>query len=168
MYLDFIYIILGYHSSLTKKEKKFDLYVPFFISIASLIYTLLHDYNIQYSFIREVVIFVGSLLGFTLAALTLLLSNGRIEEKTRLCNTNRKIRGKNITMYELIVVFYSYLIIVEMILCILYYIANLFSTIDLGILGYVFNTIYIFGTFHVFFTTIRTVATLYFIATGLR
>lgn len=168
MYLEFLYIILGYHSSLTKKEKWFDIYIPIGMAMASIVYAVFSNSDIQYLFIKDVITFIETLLGFTLAALTLLLSNSRMEEKTRSYPTKRTIRGKHISMYELIVVFYSYLIVSETILCVFYYVASLFPTIDIGIMADVFNTIFIIGVFHVLFTTIRTVSNLYFVATGLR
>lgn len=168
MYLEFFYIILAYHSSLTKKEKRFDIHIPIGIAIISIIYTIFTDSNIQYIFIKDVIIFIETLLGFTLAALTLLLSNNRMEGMTRSFPTKRKVRNKSISMYELIVVFYSYLIVCEIFLCVSYYIASLFPTIDIGIGADILNTIFIIMTFHVLFTTIRTVSNLYFIATGLK
>ena len=63
---------------------------------------------LQLDFIKEIIPFIETLLGFTLAALTLLLSNNRIEEKTRNFPMERKIRGKTITMYQFLVALYSY------------------------------------------------------------
>ena len=44
--------------------------------------------------------FIETLLGFTLAVLTLLLSNDHMEEKTKIFVTKRKKRNKTISMYE--------------------------------------------------------------------
>ena len=117
MWSEYLYVILAYFDVLKKNEKRFELWIPAIIAIISLIYTFISGNDtIQLKFIKEILPFVGTLLGFTLAALTLLLSNNRIEEKTRNFATKRKIRGGTITMYEFLVVLYSYLIICETIL----------------------------------------------------
>lgn len=119
MWSEYLYVILAYFDVLKKNEKRFELWIPAIIAIISLIYTFISGNDtIQLKFIKEVLPFVGTLLGFTLAALTLLLSNNRIEEKTRNFATERKIRGNTITIYEFLVVLYSYLIVCETILCI--------------------------------------------------
>ena len=114
MWSEYLYVILAYFDVLKKNEKRFELWIPAIIAIISLIYTFISGNDtIQLKFIKEVLPFVGTLLGFTLAALTLLLSNNRIEEKTRNFATERKIRGNTITIYEFLVVLYSYLIVCE-------------------------------------------------------
>lgn len=164
MWGEFLYVILAYFDVLKKNEKRFDLWIPAIIAIVSLIYTFISGNDtIQLKFIKEVLPFVGTLLGFTLAALTLLLSNNRIEEKTRNFATERKIRGNTITIYKFLVVLYSYLIVCETILCILYYLALLFPIRVSEMTAEVCNTIFIGGVFHVLFVTLRTVSNLYHI-----
>jgi hypothetical protein len=167
MYLDFLYVPVDYFSTLKRKECTFELLIPFLISIGSLCYSVFIDVNSQYHFIQSVLQFMETLLGFTLAALTLLLSNSHIEEKTKKYQTHRQKRGKPITMYELLVVQFSHPIVIEAILCATYYCASLFSAIYCEIGAMIVNTLFIFMTFHVMFATIRAVSCIYFIATGL-
>lgn len=168
MCLNFLYVILGYASSLTKQERRFDCWVPFIIGILSVCYAMATPRDVQYEFIKDIIPFIGTLMGFTLATLTLLLSSSNMVTKTKEYPTSRTIRGKKITMYELLVVFFSHLIIMEALLCMVYYIAFLFPVITWEIGSYIGNTVFIMGIFHVLFTTIRTVANMYFIAIGLR
>lgn len=168
MYLDFLYIPLDYFSTLKKKEGLFELMIPFLIGIGSLCYSAITNSNSQYQFIQSVLQFVETLLGFTLAALTLLLSNSHMEEKTKEFPTNRNKRGKNISMYELLVIQFSHLIIIEALLCVIYYIASLFPKIYCDTGAMIANTLFVFMTFHVMFATIRAVSCIYLIATGLR
>jgi hypothetical protein len=163
MYCEFLYVILHYFSTLTKKEKRFEVHIPFLISIASLIFEVASGKSIQYGFIKDIIPFIGTLLGFTLAALALLLSNDQMEQRTKNYNTKREIRGKTVSMYKLIVVYYSYIIIAESLLCVLYYIASLFQGISGEIFNLIANTVFIMGIFNVLFATIRTVANLYFV-----
>lgn len=157
---------MAYFDTQKKNERIFDIYIPAVIAIASIVYSIAYQNNdIQFNFINEVIIFIGTLLGFTLAALTLLLSNNRIEETTRQSSTdNRKIRGKEITMYEYIVILCSHLIVCETILCIIFYVAFLFPIKVNYIIAILSNSIFIFGVFHVLFLTLRTVSNMYFIA----
>ena len=164
MWCEFLYVILAYFEALRKNETIYDILIPAIIAFASFIYTILsHNNTIQIDFIIEVMPFVGTLLGFTLAALTLLLSNTRIEGKTRSFPTKREIHGNTITMYEFLVVLFSYLIVFESILCILYYAAYLFPIKINGVVVQVCNTIFIGGIFHILFLTLRIASNLYHI-----
>src|SRR5574344_2969083 len=162
IYCEFLYVILDYHSILEKKEKLFEIFLPFLIGIASCIYTIFSK-NIQYQFINGIIPFIGTLLGFTLAALTLLLSNERIEHKTLNYQTKRKVRRKTVSMYKMLVINYSYLIIIETFLCVIYYIASLFQNLTSGIYNEIANSIFIMLVFHVLLGTVRTVTNLYFV-----
>src|SRR5574344_1799694 len=159
IYCEFIYIILDYHSILEKKEKQFEICIPILIGIASFIYTIFIN-NIQYQFINSIISFIGILLGFTLAAFTLLLSNERIEQKTLKYQMERKIRGKTVSLYKMLVINYSYLIIIETFLCIIYYVTLLFQNLTSGIYNDVVNSIFIMLVFHVLFGTVRTITNL--------
>lgn len=102
MYLDFIYVILDYFSTLTKKEKWFEWGIPIFLSVVGGIICVSFNLLIQYDIIKEIITFLGVLLGFTLASLTLLLSNDKVRTSTQQYPTQRKIRGKAISLYTLI------------------------------------------------------------------
>lgn len=164
MWCEFLYVILAYFGVLKKNETRYDIFIPAIIAFASFIYTILfHNNTIQLGFINEVMPFIGTLLGFTLAALTLLLSNTRIEGKTRSFPTKREIHGNTITMYEFLVVLFSYLIVFEAILCILYYAAYLFPIKINDVVVRICNSIFIGGVFHVLFLTLRIASNLYHI-----
>ncbi len=167
MYIDFLYIPLDYFSVLSKKETRFEVLIPLLIGIVGLCCSVTNT-NVLYHFIQEVMQFLETLLGFTLAALTLLLSNAHMEEKTKNFVTKRKKRSKPISMYELLIVQFSYLIIVETFLCVAYYVAALFPIYIGTIAVMIMNTLFVFMTFHVLFATIRAISCIYLIATGLR
>lgn len=166
MYLDFIYVILDYFSTLTKKEKWFEWGIPIFLSVVGGIICVSFNLPIQYDIIKEIITFLGVLLGFTLASLTLLLSNDKVRTSTQQYSTQRKIRGKAISLYRLIVVSFSYLIIMETLLCTLYYIGKLFSYFYIGQCSIIPNTIFIILAFNTLLSTIRTTTMLYFIVVG--
>lgn len=163
MYLDFLYVILDYFSTLTKSERIFEWGIPSILGVLGAVICLLYNPQMQYNLIKEIVPFLGTLLGFTLASLTLLLSNDNVKSTTQQCSTERKIRGKTISLYVLVVVSFSYLIIMETILCVLYYMGRLFNDFDFGKWAIIVNAIFIILSFNILLATIRTTTMLYFI-----
>lgn len=166
MYLDFIYVILDHFSTLNKNEKWFEWGIPIFLSVVGVIVYVCFNPLIQYDIIKEIIPFLGVLLGFTLASLTLLLSNDKVKNSTQQYMTERKIRGEKISLYKLIVVSFSYLIIMETVLCTSYYIGKLFSCFYIGQCSTIPNTIFIMLAFNTLLSTIRTTTMLYFIVVG--
>lgn len=163
MYLEFLYFIFDYLFTLNKKERWFEWGIPTILGVSSAVWTILNNRAIQYEFIKEIMPFLGTLLGFTLAAIALILSSGHLEMRTRKYLTERKIRRKTITLYHLIIVSFSYLTIMEAILCLFYYISYLFQNIVLGDWVIIPNTIFIIGIFNILFATIRMTASLFFV-----
>lgn len=161
MYLEFLYVILDYFSVLTKKEKRFEWGLPILLGGISL-YLYVGD-SMQYDFIKNIIDFIGVLLGFTLTALTLILSSERIKSNTQKHPTDRKIRGKTISLYRLIVVPFTYLITMESLLCLFFYIGSLFSSISLGMWAVIPNTFFIILSLNIILSTVRATTMLYFI-----
>ena len=167
MWSEFLYVILAYYDTIEKREVNFEIWLPLLISILSLVFSFITENDsIQFKFINDIIPFIGILLGFTLAALTLLLSNNKLETETMNYDIGRKVRGKNISMNQYLVILFSYIIIGETLLCILFYIAYLFP-FNLGkIPSAIANTIFIFGFFHILFATLRMVSNIYHITIG--
>ena len=117
----------------------------------------------QYDFIKNIIEFIGVLLGFTLTALTLILSSERIKSNTQKHPTDRKIRGKTVSLYRLIVVSFTYLITMESLLCLFFYIGSLFSSISLGMWAVIPNTFFIIFSLNIILSTVRATTMLYFI-----
>ena len=125
----------------------------------------LKDANLLYNVIQSAVPIIATLLGFTLAALTLFLTgNSKIEDAKKYM-TEKKVSGKRISLYKLIVISYSYLILIETILCIGYYIGILFPFIYNIYVCVGLNTIFIVLMLNVFLSTIRSITDLYFVIT---
>lgn len=103
------------------------------------------------------------LLGFTLTALTLILSSERIKSNTQKHPTDRNIRGKTVSLYRLIVVSFTYLITMESLLCLFFYIGSLFSSISLGMWAVIPNTLFIILSLNIILSTVRATTMLYFI-----
>lgn len=165
MYLDFLYVIVDHFSILTKPEKWFEWGIPIFLGV---VISLCVSSQIQYDLIKEIVDFLKGAMGFTLASLTIILSNSSVEVATKKYYTEREIRGVKINFYRLLVVSFSYLMITETILCLLYYIGSLFRDFYLGEAAFIPNTFFIVFAFNILLATIRTTAMLYFIIVGWR
>ena len=120
MYCEFIFILIDYFSSINKRISIYEWGIPIVLSVI-IGWSAIHSdkTNLPYEVIKELIVFLTTLLGFTLAALTLFLT-GRVE-KTKTYITNKMIRGKNISLYRLTIISYSYIIIVEAFLCLGFY-----------------------------------------------
>ena len=165
MYLEFLLVIADYFSTLNKRIVIYEWGLPMLLGIMSGVFSFINNDNVLYDIIQNSVPIIATLLGFTLAALTLFLTgNSKIEEAKNYI-TNKKILGKAISLYRLIVVNYSYLILVETILCISFYIASLFPYLNNKFACTTANVIFIIAMFNMLFSTIRSITDLYFIIT---
>ena len=164
MYLEFLFVIVDYFSILNKRIAIYEWGVPILLGITSGIFAMHNDVSL-YDVIQNSVPVKATLLGFTLAALTLFLTgNSKIEEAKKFV-TGKVILGKKVSLYRLIVISYSYLILVETLLCIGFYIASLFPYVSNQYICMFVNTVFIIIMFNSLFSTIRSITDLYFIIT---
>ena len=165
MYFEFIFVIGDYISTLNKRVALYEWGIPVVLGITSGVLSYLNDANLLYNVIQSAVPIIATLLGFTLAALTLFLTgNSKIEDAKKYM-TEKKMSGKKISLYKLIVISYSYLILIETILCIGYYIGILFPFIYNIYVCVGLNTIFIVLMLNVLLSTIRSITDLYFVIT---
>lgn len=165
MYFEFLFVIGDYISTLTKRVALYEWGIPMVLGITSGVLSFLNEDNLLYSVIQNAVPVIATLLGFTLAALTLFLTgNSKIDEAKKYM-TEKKVSGKRISLYKLIVISYSYLILIETILCIGYYIGILFPFIYNIYVCVGLNTIFIVLMLNVLLSTIRSITDLYFVIT---
>lgn len=163
--MKFLYIPLDYISVLTKKELFVDVFLPIVLGFGSIFVdndtsTLISD---QYKCISAVQPLLHVLLGFTLAALTLLLSNGKMESDTRNYLTKRKVRGRYVSVYRYIVIQFSYLIICVCMECLLFYLSSILPTAFNEYCASIVNAFSISFVIHIFVVTLRTISNLYLI-----
>lgn len=162
MYMEFLLVIYDYFAILKKRILLFEWSIPSIIGTVCLILSLGFGIDSQYGIIEKSFGYVGTLLGFTLAALTLLLSSEKMKE-AREYQLETVLHNRKATLYELVVASYTYLIVVEGILCISFFIAQLFDFVYIRSIAIIMNTAYIVLLFNVLLVTIRTVADMYFI-----
>ncbi len=126
MYCEFIFVLIDYFSSINKRIVIYEWGTPAILGCAIGWYAMYSDnINLPYEAIKELITFLATLLGFTLAALTLFLT-GRVEHAKEYL-TNKMLRGKNISLYRLTIISYSYIIIVETFLCLSFYVSRAFD-----------------------------------------
>lgn len=164
MYLEFLYIIVDYFSTLDRKIVIYEWLIPMLLGIGAWVGSYFFNVNL-YNIIQEAIPIVVTLLGFTLATLTLFLTGNSKVEQAKKYITAKTIQGKKISLYRFLVITYSYLIILEAILCIGYYIAKLFPFIDNYYVCTTINAVFIILVINLFFSTIRSITDLYFIIT---
>lgn len=164
MYCEFIFVLIDYFSSIDKRIAIYEWAIPAILGCAIGWYAMYSDnINLPYEAIKELMAFLATLLGFTLAALTLFLT-GRVEH-TKKYLTNKMIRGKNISLYRLTIISYSYIIIIEAFLCLGFYISRTFDFTINQHVALSTNCFFIVITLNVLLATIRTITDLYLIIT---
>ena len=122
----------------------------------------MHLINNQYAIIEKSFGYVGTLLGFTLAALTLLLSSDKMKDAKNYL-IDRMLHNRQASLYDLVVISYTYLIVVEGILCISFFFAELFDFVYIEQIAIILNSLYVVLLFNVLLATIRTITDMYFI-----
>jgi len=168
MYFEFLFIIFDYFKTINNKIFCFEWGIPLILGSCSLLLSFfMPQYIMVNEFIKESIAILGVLLGFTLTAITLFVSseNNQIKNAKEYI-TEYSIGSKKITLYRLLIVNYSYLITVEALLCISYFIGKLFSPICNNNVGIVLNSIYVIGVCHILFLTIRSITDLYLTLTS--
>ncbi|MBR0272765.1 MAG: hypothetical protein IJQ59_01565 [Bacteroidaceae bacterium] len=163
--MEFLFVILDYFSTLTKRIAFYEWGGPFVIGVTSGVLSYIHDTDLLYEIIQNAIPVIATLLGFTLAALTLFLTGNSKIEEAKSFMTEKKISGVKISLYKLIVISYSYLILIETLLCIGYYIGSLFPYVTNTYICVVANTLFIILMLNVLFSTIRSITDLYFVIT---
>ena len=162
MYIEFIFVFIDYFSTLEKKSFMHDWGIAILISSISIFINSHKDIN-TYSFINEANSFITTLLGFTLASLSLFLASNIHIDKLKHIKTNKTIRGKKISLYKLLLINFSYSIVIESILCVSFYIGKLLPNIFSEYVSIIINLIYIILFFNILLLTIRSITDLYFI-----
>lgn len=161
MYAEFLYVIIDYFT--ISKSKLFDWLIPVVMGALCFIVDII-DNSILFETIEKSISYIGTLLGFTLAALTLLLSTDKMQEAKN-HKIGKKIRGNEASLYDQIVVSYTYLIIIEGFLCVSYFVASVFSFVYIEWGARISNSLFIVLLFHIFFVTVKTITDMYFVLT---
>lgn len=97
MYIEFLFVIADYFSTLDKRSFIYDWGIAIFIGCASALGNLVGKIDL-YVFVNNAHSFITTLLGFTLAALALFLTNNATIDNLKKIITTKTIRGENISL----------------------------------------------------------------------
>ncbi len=139
----------------------------FFVSLCAVFFSC-YDFISLYEIIEEFNEFICGLLGFTLASYTVFLSNESKIKETKSFRTEKKVGNKKISLYRLICIDFSILLLLETVMCIFYYVSKIFNPICgeymPKIVADLFNGIYVFAFFYCICMTIHAINDMYNIA----
>lgn len=162
MYLDFFYVFKDYIKSLRREHVFFEIVVPFIISMICFLLISNDDWELSYSAVKTSMGILGDLLGFSLAAVALFLTgNNQIEKLKEEIAKNMEIDGKPVSLYRLVVSYFSIAIIEEILLCIAYLIGSLFPIEGCNTKVILMNCLFIFVFLHVLFLSVRAITCIY-------
>lgn len=165
MYIEYLLLIFDYFKTLSRKNFLFEIFIPIALGIIviCILYFAPHIISTN-EFINNSINIIGVLLGFTLAIITFFVaSDNNNIEKTKTYLTQYKIGAKKISLYKLLIINYSYIVIIETIICLCFLIGGLVYPSLPFLLQIIIKGIYISLVIHVFLLTIRSITDLYFI-----
>lgn len=163
MYLEYLLLIIDYFKTLSKKSVIFEIITPIVFGII-IVFLLFKKLLHTSSFLNYSMNFIGVLLGFTLAIITFLVaSDNENIQKTKKHITEHQINKKNVSLYRILVINYSYLIVIETFVCLSFLIGSLIYYSFPFIIQIICKTIYIILVLHILSATIRTSTDLYLV-----
>lgn len=116
MYLDFLILIFDYFKSLNRRNVIFEWVLPLIIVALIIFLNIYNNYNFEIFFkFRELSLnILGVLLGISIAIITILVTGGgKNLEQIKNIETTVIINKKLISLYELLLINFSYTIVIE-------------------------------------------------------
>lgn len=167
MYREFIFLIFDYFNTIKKNVFYYEWVIPFVIGVMCFVLLNFNWLKTDYSlFINSSVSLLGVLLGFSIMVITILTtSNNDNIEKIKKTLTDYIISNEKISLYRLLLVNYSYLIIIEALVLVAYFISLLFFSSFCHTLKLFLFSFYVITIIHILLLTIRNITDFYFIIT---
>ncbi len=166
LYLEFLFPISDYFSTLKFRELAFDIILPLILSTCAYSF-FLKDSNINglKDTIGYIVSLLAILIGFSITCITILSTNtSKNVEEMRETITGRKIAGKGVSLFQLIITTFVFALLIEFFALMLnlgYALLYKTSCADKYIEIYYAIDVFLFS--HIFFLNIRNVTNFYFI-----
>lgn len=158
-YGEFLYLIFTYLRSMTPKEFIFDVVIPFIITVLYVIFAPSIDSTNSIGIVSSIITFNSILLGFTIAALAIILTNNSQKIKEAKQKPTERKFYKNLNLYQLLLIPFFYVSLAgffELILSVLTLFLKLYEKkIILGINFYMI--------FHILFVGMRNLTNLFFV-----
>lgn len=167
MYIEFILLFIDYFRTLKRRNFIFEIIIPFIAGVIICTSLILMKSQINFTdYKSNLVSLIGVLIGFSITAITLLItSNNSNIENLKSKDTEYQIGKNKVSLFDLLIINFSYLIILEVFLII----GVLFLPTLTGLLRlkYLTKTILFsinaFLTIHLLLLNIRNICDLYFI-----
>ena len=161
MYREYLFNISDYLCLLSKNEACFEFLVPLIIGVGAFIRALF-GFNL-YIVVVEIVQVLEIVLGFALAALALFVTmNAEKVDMLKKYKTEKQINEQEISLYKYVIIEFSYLIFMISTLCISYLLGLIIPCFS-NLIASICNSFFIFISFHVLFSIVRTLTSLSFI-----
>ena len=156
MYREFYFLIEAYIRTLTKKEVVYEIVMPLFVALA---FPYIFNITVNKDIIASIINLMAIILGFVVATITILLTSGdnnlKLSKEFRL---DKKVFGKDITLFRQLLILFFYIAFVAMIELIVSIL-----TIYFGLYGKISTAINLFLIFHLILLSIRNLTNLFFI-----
>ncbi len=168
IYLDWLLLIVDYFRTLTKRVFLFEWGGPVLFACWLYFENIGNSKNgeLMISIANGTISLLGVLIAFSIAVVTLLTTiNGSSINQIKATSTKIYIGGKELTLYDLLLINYTYSIVIEVLLVMCNFILlNLQHCITKDVhLSNVLNAINVFMIFHVLLLTLRNIVSFYFI-----
>lgn len=167
MYREFILLIIDYFKTIRCKTFTYEWVIPILIGIGAFSVTITKYLQINYLvFVNSSINLLGVLLGFSIMVITVLTtSNNKNIENIKKIQTEYILYDKNISLYRLLLINYSYLIIAEAIGLTNYFIVLLFVDHCSHLIKLIFFSVFTSMVIHILLLTIRNITDFYLIIT---
>lgn len=168
MYIEFFLVIGDYFKTISKKIFIYEWFFPILISFICGYLGCILDFQIFEKFKDSAINILGVLLGFSIAIITIITTgSGKNLDEIKNIKTNFKINGNKISLYELLLINFSYSVILEVILIISCLVAPLINKIiPFGFnLKLILYSIMVFIVLHILLLTLRNITDFYLIIT---
>lgn len=165
--IEFILLLRDYFKTLNKRNFILEWFIPFFVGLGVF---LINRKNIKIddqlkNLSTNITSLLGVLIGFSIAVITLLVTTNskNIEEiKTKL--TSYFVGNKNLTLFDLLLINYTYSVVVEVFLTIFNLIIPSMIEFDKSsCMLNIINSLNIFLVSHILLLTVRNTTSFYFI-----
>lgn len=168
MYLEFILLIIDYFKTLNRRILLFEWVLPFLITCLLLLFNCKFEISTYKVFKENSLDILGVLLGFSIAIITIITTgSGKNIDNIKTLKTRLTIDNREITLYKLILINFTYSVILEIFVIIGCLLIPLLSNIIQfnNITKHVFYSIFVFLVLHILLLTLRNLTDFYFIIT---
>lgn len=169
MYLEFIYLILDYFKTISRRIFIYEWIVPFLISLTVFAFLLCGSSTASTTVFKDNSInLLGILVGFSITIITILTTGqGENIEAIKKKKIQVIIAGKKISLFRHLLINFTYSVVIEIILIIFCLIYPLFlDNIPFNnVVKYIGFSILVFSIIHLLLLTIRNLTDFYFILT---